>query len=582
MQPLSDGRYILKRVLGVGGMATVFLAWDNRLEVDRAIKVLLPELSQKANIRKRFESEARTMAKLFHPNIVAVHDVGVDADRAYIVMEMLPAGTLMEFVDRNGPMPPRMAVRVTIDLLNALEVAHAQGVVHRDIKPHNLLISGTGTVKVSDFGIAHVADEGKSMTKTGSVMGTWGFMSPEQRSSAKSVDARADIYACGATLYTLLTRLTPVDLFAAGLEPEMMDLVFDSLKPVIGKSTKYKAHDRYDSCADMRSALETIIPELPEVPEDYPSLDDGGFDPTAGMGGEIDEQIAQLKRDGSAETFAGGDFSRELSEEVTSDSISINMNSTLFVEEPLDDIEQLAATEPRVKVVRRGRFLVMVLLMVAGAGAVTVLWPTERMVVAQSSPEEPLVSPPELSVDLVEPVDLQPEPEVTDLVVDLDEVADSELTSVSPQPTEAARTLQQSQPIGVVRELVEDAPEPFYITQDDLSGVSSRVDESDVVPADVEFIVADVEPSDVEVEVLEEVFYPVALSGEVSWVALRAHQDSVEYTPPFDSLPAGDYNLVYRFGDSSEITYPDTVTVGDGGTRTIICDSAFQNCVPRG
>ncbi len=571
MQPLSEGRYILQRVLGVGGMATVFLAWDKRLQVSRAIKVLSPDLSKKSNIRQRFESEAQTMAKLSHPNIVTVHDVGVDGDRAYIVMEMLPAGTLMEFIDRNGAMPPRMAVSVTIDLLNALEIVHGQGVVHRDIKPHNLLVSGSGKIKVSDFGIAHVDDEGKSMTKTGSVMGTWGFMSPEQRSSAKSVDARADVYACGATLYTLLTKVIPVDLFAAGLEPEMMDLVFDKLQPVIERATKYKSQERYASCAEMRSELEALVSTLPALPLDYPTLIDGvQYEASANISGAtiVPPSFSSEKRDRSGETFAGGDFSLQISEELSLDAVSENMGSTLFVEEPLGDLEHLVVTEPRMPEARRGRFLVMLLLMVAGAGAVTVLWPAGDAGIDDLALSEPAASPAELSVDLVEPVEAEGV-SVIDQPLQIEEESPVIEALVAPTVVQGAPVQNENRLDSVVAEVEvapEDDVEPFYITQE--------TNREEAQPENTDFIVS-------EVEVPVVAFFTVMLSGDVSWVALRSHVNSEEYAPPFDRIPAGNYNLVYRFGASSEITYPDTVTVGEGGTARIVCDSAFQNCVPR-
>ena len=179
LTPLEGGRYQLLEVIGAGGMATVYRAWDERLQVTRAVKILSPQLYRNTTIRHRFETEARTMARLYHTHIVGVHDVGVDGERVYIVMELVAGGSLMDHVSANGPMPVKMATEALLSLMHALKAAHASGVVHRDIKPHNIMVDHNGVLKVGDFGIAHVADENMSMTKTGSVMGTWGYMAPE-------------------------------------------------------------------------------------------------------------------------------------------------------------------------------------------------------------------------------------------------------------------------------------------------------------------------------------------------------------------------------------------------------------------
>ena len=149
--PLADGRYRLITVLGVGGMATVYKAFDGRLQVPRAIKILSPELGLRPSLRARFESEASMMALLEHPNIVRIYDVGADGDRAYIVMELVDGGSLLDRVKTGGKLPPNLALRVTIDMLDALGVAHKRGVVHRDIKPHNILLSSDGNLRITDF-----------------------------------------------------------------------------------------------------------------------------------------------------------------------------------------------------------------------------------------------------------------------------------------------------------------------------------------------------------------------------------------------------------------------------------------------
>ncbi|MCP4810139.1 MAG: serine/threonine protein kinase [Proteobacteria bacterium] len=275
--PLADGRYRLVEILGEGGMAIVYRAYDERLQVYRAVKVLSPELQRHTLIQERFLNEARTMARLHHPNIVGVHDVGSDGNRSYIVMEMVQGGSLMDYVAEHGTMHPRLACDATLAILGALGVAHDAGVIHRDIKPQNVLLSAKGKAKVTDFGIAHVADDSsdRSLTKTGSVMGTWGFMAPEQRVSARKVDGRSDIYAVGATLYTLLTTEMPVDLFAAEMDESVLAGIEPLLAAIIKNATRYRPSDRYADVEAMEEALRDVRRELPEVTAEVPKLGHG-------------------------------------------------------------------------------------------------------------------------------------------------------------------------------------------------------------------------------------------------------------------------------------------------------------------
>ena len=270
--PLCEGRYRLIKILGTGGMATVYKAFDDRLEIFRAIKVLAPALANRASIRKRFESEARTMAKIHHRNIVTVHDVGVDQShhgiRPFIVMEMVSGGSLLDHIRTHGPMPPKQAATVTRDLLLGLHIAHSKGVVHRDMKPHNVLVNVDGVPKLTDFGIAHVDDDKHSMTTTGAVMGTWAYMAPEQRTDAKNVDGRADIYATTGTLYALLTNKEPFDLWSTQLHEELFADLPPELGDIIAKGCSYKPDDRFPSASEMATALDDSLVDLPENPED--------------------------------------------------------------------------------------------------------------------------------------------------------------------------------------------------------------------------------------------------------------------------------------------------------------------------
>ncbi|MCB9743185.1 MAG: serine/threonine protein kinase [Alphaproteobacteria bacterium] len=253
MSTLSDGRYSLAEVLGEGGMATVYRAYDERLQVWRALKLLSQELSDDPSLRERFLTEARAMARLSHPHIVAVHDVRPEGSRPFIVMEWVGGGDLEAHVRAHGALPTRQAVEVLLAVLEALEAAHEAEVIHRDIKPQNVLISEKGQPKVADFGVARVAGAAK-LTRTGSAMGTWAYMAPEQR-AAGPIDHRVDIYAVGATLYLMLTGEQPVDLFASGLDEELVASVEPALRGVVRKACAYKPDERYATAEEMQSAL---------------------------------------------------------------------------------------------------------------------------------------------------------------------------------------------------------------------------------------------------------------------------------------------------------------------------------------
>jgi len=253
-------------------MATVYRAWDTRLQVHRAVKLLSPNLTHSGNIVERFLNEARAMARLHHPNIVAVHDVVSDGERSFIVLELVPGGSLRDWLDRHGAMPPRLAARTCVGILEALQAAHEAGVVHRDIKPQNILVSEKNQPMVTDFGIARFMGEDRSLTRTGSIMGTWGFMAPEQKTSAKSVDGRADLYAVGATLFTLLTNELPSDLFAADMDDELLGSLEPQLRDVVRHATRYRPEDRFPTAAEFAETLRLLIPRLPEDPPATPPL----------------------------------------------------------------------------------------------------------------------------------------------------------------------------------------------------------------------------------------------------------------------------------------------------------------------
>ena len=209
---MFGGRYELRALLGSGGMARVHLAYDTRLGRTVAVKTLLPELARDPEARRRFAREARAAAALNHPGIVTVHDQDEvttdDAVVPYLVMEHIEGRTLAELAREQAPMEIERAVRTTCEILDALAHAHARGLVHRDVKPSNVLITTGGAVKVADFGIARVVHSLSRITGTGSAIGTPGYMAPEQ-CAGDAVDARSDLYAVACMLTELLTGTVP-------------------------------------------------------------------------------------------------------------------------------------------------------------------------------------------------------------------------------------------------------------------------------------------------------------------------------------------------------------------------------------
>src|ERR671912_2509945 len=203
-----DGRYDVVRPLGSGGMGEVFLARDRVLGRDVALKVLRTQYAGDSESAGRFKREARSAASLSHPNIVQVYDRGETEDGAsYIAMEYVPGGTLKEKIVGDGPLGARQAAALGAQVAEALEAAHERGMVHRDIKPQNVLLTDRGNAKVADFGIAR-AGSSVTISRTGSVMGTAGYMSPEQ-ALGEPATPRSDLYSLGVVLYEALTGELP-------------------------------------------------------------------------------------------------------------------------------------------------------------------------------------------------------------------------------------------------------------------------------------------------------------------------------------------------------------------------------------
>lgn len=270
--PLCGGRYELQRALGEGSTATVYEALDRETGEVRAVKILSPAFALHRDARARFEREASTMARLRHPNIVEVVDYGLDAERFYIVMERVAGGTLMEVVDQQGPLKPRLAASIMQRTMHAMHHAHAQGVIHRDVKPHNILMAPQSVPKMTDFGLARAMHFSQKLTIPGAVMGTWAYMAPEQRYDSGNVDIRTDIYASGATLYAILTGREPHELLKPPPGKDLFAAIEPSLAEVIKKATRFKPEERYQSADEMARDLERVHAGLPSEHEDDGAL----------------------------------------------------------------------------------------------------------------------------------------------------------------------------------------------------------------------------------------------------------------------------------------------------------------------
>jgi serine/threonine-protein kinase len=205
---LIADRYELEELVGTGGMSSVYRANDRLLERDVALKVLHDRFTVDGDYVERFRREARAVAQLSHPNIVTVIDRGEQDGRQFIVFEYVDGENLKTLIEREGPLPEREAIELALQIARALGFAHEHGLVHRDVKPQNVLLNGDAGAKVTDFGIARSLDVQGGLTQTGTVMGTSDYIAPEQ-ARGRQVDAQSDVYSLGAVLYELLTGDVP-------------------------------------------------------------------------------------------------------------------------------------------------------------------------------------------------------------------------------------------------------------------------------------------------------------------------------------------------------------------------------------
>jgi serine/threonine-protein kinase len=289
---LFDGRYRIQRKLGAGGMADVYLAEDQELGRRVAIKILNGRHANDDQFIERFRREAKNAAALNHPNIVSIYDRGEAEDTYYIAMEFLDGRTLKELIVSRGAAPINVAIEYARQILSALRFAHRHGIVHRDIKPHNVLVDAEGRVKVTDFGIARAGTS--QMTETGSIVGTAQYLSPEQARGGE-VDPRSDLYSLGVVLYELLTGKTPFDgetpveiamkhLSNAPKPPsKLRPEIPPALDKVVLRALAKNPDERYQSPDEMEADLERVargapvsaataatqvIPAAPAVPAD--------------------------------------------------------------------------------------------------------------------------------------------------------------------------------------------------------------------------------------------------------------------------------------------------------------------------
>jgi serine/threonine protein kinase len=269
------GKYEIRKKLGQGGMGTVYLAYDPMIEREVAIKVLTAQIAAKPELLQRFLAEAKATGKLNHPNVVAIYDIGNHESTYYIVMELLGGGSLSELTAVQGACSWQDACRMTAEAADGLAAAHSAGLVHRDIKPENLMLTGTGLVKVVDFGLSKLIDAAndtrEALTKAGQILGTPQYMSPEQF-QGQTLDARSDIYSLGGTFYRLLTGQLPyqhcasiMQVMYAHLEepvPDPCKVVNDipaACKDIVAHAMAKSAADRYQDAGEMAAELKSLL-----------------------------------------------------------------------------------------------------------------------------------------------------------------------------------------------------------------------------------------------------------------------------------------------------------------------------------
>jgi predicted Ser/Thr protein kinase len=245
-------------LLGQGGMGAVYKARQTRLDRLVALKVLPPEAGKDPAFVERFTREARALARLSHPHIVAVHDFGEAGGLYYFLMEFVDGVNLRQLLEA-GPLRPAQALQIIPQICDALHYAHGEGVVHRDIKPENILLDRSGRVKIADFGLAKLLGRGPgdfTLTSSRQVMGTLHYMAPEQMERPLEVDHRADIYSLGVVFYEMLTHELPLGRFAPPSEKAPVDARLDD---VVLRALEKEPEKRYQHASDVKTDVEAIV-----------------------------------------------------------------------------------------------------------------------------------------------------------------------------------------------------------------------------------------------------------------------------------------------------------------------------------
>ncbi len=281
-EKILAGRYHLVEKIGEGGMSIVYRAIDQNTGHSVAIKVLKPELSQDVDYVSRFQREAEAVSKMTHHNIVNLLDVGMDGTNRYLVMEYVQGITLKQLIRERGRLSPAAAAQITIRILSALQHAHENGIIHRDIKPQNIMVAADGHIKVADFGIARIANS-YTLTRDDSVMGTVYYYSPEQASGMK-VEATSDLYSVGVVMYEMLTGRVPfggetqvaIAMQHLHAKPEPIEKFAPEVPPAISrvvmiamaKDPKRRYQSAREMALELRKALEGRVNEMQPRPVD--------------------------------------------------------------------------------------------------------------------------------------------------------------------------------------------------------------------------------------------------------------------------------------------------------------------------
>jgi serine/threonine-protein kinase len=278
---LLDGRYRVQNPIATGGMSTVYRGLDVRLDRPVALKVMDPRYAGDHQFLARFQREARAIARLKDPGLVAIYDQGNDPGRPFLVMELVEGGTLRELLRERGPMPPHAMVAVLRPVLSGLGVAHQAGLVHRDIKPENVLISDDGEVKLVDFGLVRAIAEA-GITSTSVILGTAAYLSPEQVAGTET-GPRSDVYSAGIMAFELLTGTVPFkgdnSLMVAHQRLDrdvpapssLVEGVPPQLDAFIAQATRRDAAERFADASEMGAALSAMADELALPPFRVPA-----------------------------------------------------------------------------------------------------------------------------------------------------------------------------------------------------------------------------------------------------------------------------------------------------------------------